>query len=118
PAIPGASDLFERGFVTYSDSAKIESLGVAPQILERFGAVSAEAARAMAAGAIAHSPAGLALSITGIAGPGGGSLGKPIFAALPLRGGLCIWFDDPSWLLAVQVLDGVGAGLFEALLPL
>ena len=77
-AIPGASDVFERGFVTYSDSAKIESLGVAPQILERYGAVSAEAARAMAAGALTHSPAGVALSITGIAGPGGGSLGKPI----------------------------------------
>ena len=77
-AIPGSSDVFEQGFVTYSKAAKIESLGVAPQILERFGAVSAEAARAMAAGALAHSPADLALSITGIAGPGGGSPEKPV----------------------------------------
>jgi nicotinamide-nucleotide amidase len=77
-AIPGSSEVFERGFITYSNAAKIESLGVAPQILERFGAVSAEAARAMAAGALAHSAAGMALSITGIAGPGGGSPGKPV----------------------------------------
>ena len=77
-AIPGSSDVFERGFVTYSNAAKIESLGVAPRILERYGAVSAEAAHAMAEGALAHSPAGLALSITGIAGPGGGSPEKPV----------------------------------------
>ncbi|MGH6852125.1 MAG: CinA family protein [Methylocella sp.] len=77
-AIPGSSGVFERGFVTYSNAAKIECLGVSPRILEDFGAVSAEAARAMAAGALAHSAAGMALSITGIAGPGGGSPGKPV----------------------------------------
>ncbi len=77
-AIPGSSDVFERGFVTYSNAAKIECLGVSPRILEDFGAVSAEAARAMAAGALAHSSANMSLSITGIAGPGGGSPGKPI----------------------------------------
>jgi nicotinamide-nucleotide amidase len=77
-AVPGASDVFERGFITYSNAAKIESLGVAPRILEEFGAVSAEAARAMATGALAHSRAGVALSITGIAGPGGGSIQKPV----------------------------------------
>jgi nicotinamide-nucleotide amidase len=76
--IPGSSDVFERGFVTYSDAAKIECLGVSPRILKDFGAVSGQAARAMAEGALAHSAAGIALSITGIAGPGGGSPGKPI----------------------------------------
>ena len=77
-AIPGSSDVFERGFVTYSNAAKIESLSVAPPILEQFGAVSAEAARAMAAGTLTHSLASMALSITGIAGPGGGSPEKPV----------------------------------------
>ncbi|MGH6864406.1 MAG: CinA family protein, partial [Methylocella sp.] len=56
-AIPGSSGVFERGFVTYSNAAKIECLGVSPRILEYFGAVSGEAALAMAAGALAHSPA-------------------------------------------------------------
>jgi nicotinamide-nucleotide amidase len=77
-AIPGSSDVFERGFITYSNAAKIECLGIAPRILEEFGAVSAEAARAMATGALTHSPARVALSITGIAGPGGGSPQKPV----------------------------------------
>jgi nicotinamide-nucleotide amidase len=92
-AIPGSSHVFERGFVTYSNSAKIESLGVAPPILEQFGAVSAEAARAMAAGALAHSQASMALSITGIAGPGGGSPEKPVglvHFGLARRGGAII----------------------------
>jgi nicotinamide-nucleotide amidase len=89
-AIPGSSDVFERGFVTYSDVAKFECLGVSPLILKDFGAVSEEAARAMAAGALAHSAAGITLSITGIAGPGGGSPGKPIglvYFGLAHRGG-------------------------------
>ena len=92
-AIPGSSHVFERGFVTYSNSAKIESLGVAPPILEQFGAVSAEAARAMAEGALTHSPASRALSITGIAGPGGGSPEKPVglvHFGLARRGGAII----------------------------
>ena len=92
-AIPGSSDVFERGFVTYSNAAKIESLGVAPPILEQFGAVSAEAARAMAAGALTHSLASMALSITGIAGPGGGSSEKPVglvYFGLARRGGAII----------------------------
>ncbi len=77
-AIPGSSDVFERGFVTYSNSAKIECLGVSARILDNFGAVSAEASRAMAEGALAHSRADMTLAITGIAGPGGGSPGKPV----------------------------------------
>jgi len=69
--IPGSSDVVERGFVTYSNTAKIEMLGVSPETLERFGAVSEEVASEMASGALAHAHAELAVSITGIAGPGG-----------------------------------------------
>ena len=76
--IPGSSEVFDRGFVTYSNAAKIECLGVSPKVLETFGAVSQEIALTMAAGALAHSNADLALSITGVAGPGGGTLQKPV----------------------------------------
>jgi nicotinamide-nucleotide amidase len=68
----------ERGFVTYSNAAKEAMLGVPAATLERFGAVSRETAEAMAKGALAHSPASLAVAITGIAGPGGGTPGKPV----------------------------------------
>jgi nicotinamide-nucleotide amidase len=76
--IAGSSDVFERGFVTYSNAAKIDSLGVAPGLIESFGAVSAEVAAAMATGALWHSRGHVAVSITGIAGPGGGSPEKPV----------------------------------------
>jgi len=76
--IPGSSDVFERGFVTYSNRAKTENLSVAPDLLARFGAVSAEVAAAMANGALRHSAASVALSVTGIAGPAGGSAEKPV----------------------------------------
>ena len=69
--IPGSSDVFDRGFVTYSNQAKIDMLGVSPQTLEAHGAVSEEVACEMAAGALARSTAQIAISITGIAGPGG-----------------------------------------------
>ena len=69
--IPGSSDVFERGFVTYSNAAKAEMLGVLPATLSAFGAVSEQVAREMAEGALAQSAASLAVSITGIAGPGG-----------------------------------------------
>ena len=74
----GSSEWFERGFVTYSDAAKQEMLGVRKGTLARFGAVSEETAREMALGALAHSHARIALAVTGIAGPGGGSSGKPV----------------------------------------
>jgi nicotinamide-nucleotide amidase len=76
--VAGASDVFDRGFVTYSNAAKVECLGVSPELLERVGAVSAEVAAAMAEGTLVHSRADIALSITGIAGPGGGSTEKPV----------------------------------------
>jgi nicotinamide-nucleotide amidase len=76
--IPGSSDVVDRAFVTYSNAAKQTMLGVPPALLERFGAVSRETAEAMARGALAHAPVHLAVSITGIAGPGGAVPGKPV----------------------------------------
>jgi nicotinamide-nucleotide amidase len=76
--ISGSSGVFDRGFVTYSNAAKTEMLGVSSNLLETHGAVSEEVARAMAQGALAHSNATLAVAITGIAGPGGGSATKPV----------------------------------------
>jgi nicotinamide-nucleotide amidase len=76
--IPGSSDVFDRGFVTYSNAAKQTMLNVLPAILERHGAVSREAADAMVDGALAMSDADLAVAVTGIAGPGGGSEEKPV----------------------------------------
>jgi nicotinamide-nucleotide amidase len=76
--IAGSSDAFDRGFVTYSNAAKEEMLGVPRDVIERYGAVSAETARAMAQGAVERSFADIAVSITGIAGPGGGSAEKPV----------------------------------------
>jgi phosphatidylglycerophosphatase A len=77
-SLAGSSDWFERGVVTYSNAAKTELLGVPGATIGRYGAVSAEVARAMATGALAHSPAAFAVAITGIAGPGGGSIDKPV----------------------------------------
>jgi nicotinamide-nucleotide amidase len=77
-AIAGSSAWFERGFVTYTNEAKTEMLGVAPALIDDHGAVSLPVARAMAEGALAHSPADLAVAITGVAGPGGGTAAKPV----------------------------------------
>lgn len=77
-AIAGSSAVLDRGFVTYSNEAKAEMLGVAEDVLARFGAVSEPTARAMAEGAVARSRASVAVSVTGIAGPGGGSDAKPV----------------------------------------
>jgi nicotinamide-nucleotide amidase len=76
--IPGSSDVLDRGFVTYSNAAKQAMLGVPADVLERHGAVSRETAYAMAAGALAMSGADLAVAVTGIAGPGGGSASRPV----------------------------------------
>jgi nicotinamide-nucleotide amidase len=76
--VAGSSDWFERGFVTYSNEAKTESLAVDARLIAAHGAVSEPVARAMAEGALAHSRAQLAVAVTGIAGPGGGSPAKPV----------------------------------------
>ncbi|MCV0439622.1 MAG: CinA family protein [Hydrogenophaga sp.] len=76
--LSGSSDWFERGFVTYSNAAKHELLGVPVALIEQHGAVSEPVARAMASGALAHSPAQLAVAVTGVAGPTGGSADKPV----------------------------------------
>jgi nicotinamide-nucleotide amidase len=77
-AIAGSSDVVERGFVTYANEAKHEMLGVGLDTLENHGAVSEPVARAMARGALTHSLANIAVSVTGVAGPGGGSAEKPV----------------------------------------
>lgn len=76
--IPGSSDVVERGYVTYSNAAKIEAIGVPTDLIATHGAVSAEVARAMAQGALRASRADMAVAITGVAGPGGGSDEKPV----------------------------------------
>jgi len=77
-AIAGASDVLERGFVTYSNAAKAEMLSVEPRVIETLGAVSKEVALAMAAGALLHSRGSISAAITGVAGPGGGTEAKPV----------------------------------------
>ena len=77
-AVAGSSDWFDRGFVTYSNAAKEEMLGVRPETLARHGAVSEEVAREMAVGALARSRGTVSVSITGVAGPGGGTAAKPV----------------------------------------
>ena len=91
-AIAGSSDVLERGFVTYSNKAKSELLGVAPEIIAAHGAVSAETAAAMAQGAVTRAPVDLAISVTGVAGPGGATRTKPVglvLLGLARRGGTC-----------------------------
>ena len=77
-SVAGSSDVFERGFVTYSNDAKCQMLGVDADLIEANGAVSSDVAIAMAAGALEHSNADAAVAVTGIAGPGGGTEEKPV----------------------------------------
>ncbi len=94
--IPGSSDVVERGFVTYSNAAKAETIGVPAGLIEAHGAVSEEVARAMAAGALAHSQAAIAVAVTGVAGPGGGTAAKPVglvHLAAARRGGPVIHLE-------------------------
>lgn len=77
-AVPGSSDVLDCGFVTYSNEAKARMIGVSPELIARHGAVSEEVARAMAEGALAHSAADIAVAVTGVAGPGGGTAAKPV----------------------------------------
>lgn len=99
--IPGASDVFEAGYVTYSNAAKIDDLGVSEEVVETFGAVSVATAWAMARGTLASTNADVAVAITGIAGPGGGTPTKPVGTvvfACAERGA------DPSEIVADQKL--------------
>ena len=87
--IAGSSDVFERGFVTYSNEAKTQQIGVPADLIAHHGAVSVHVAREMAAGALKHSKADIAIAVTGIAGPGGGSDAKPVglvYLAVARRG--------------------------------
>ncbi len=100
-AIAGSSDVVDRGFVTYSNAAKTEMLGVPAALIDAKGAVSEAVVRAMAEGALRHSAAALAVSVTGIAGPSGGSAAKPV--------GL-VWFGCARRGGAMRTLRRVFAG--------
>lgn len=99
--IAGSSEWFDRAFVTYSNSAKMEMLGVNVDTLESYGAVSEPVVKEMVLGALANSQANIAVSISGIAGPGGGSEEKPV-------GTVCFgWADSKGWLkVATYHLSG------------
>lgn len=99
-AIAGSSEWFERGYVTYSNAAKRDDLGVAEATLRRCGAVSEDTAREMAAGALNKAGAQVALAITGVAGPSGGSPGKPV-------GLVCFaWTDGSKMRSETKRFDG------------
>ncbi len=95
--IAGSSDVVERGFVTYSNEAKTQMLGVAVELIETFGAVSIAVAWAMAQGALRHSSADIAVAITGVAGPGGGSPEKPVGTVVFAR---AVRGEDPKNIVA------------------
>ena len=101
-AIAGSSDWFERGFVTYSNDAKQEMLGVARETLDRHGAVSVATAQAMAQGALQRSRADWSVAITGIAGPGGGSPDKPV-------GMVCFGWAGPDGFITTQACNFAGS---------
>ena len=99
-AVAGSSDWFERGYVTYSNAAKREDLGVAEATLARHGAVSEQTAREMAAGALKKGGARVALAITGVAGPTGGTPAKPV-------GTVCFaWTDGSKMVSETKRFDG------------
>ncbi|GJE58002.1 CinA family protein [Methylobacterium trifolii] len=124
-AVPGSSAVLERGFVTYSNAAKEEAIGVPTALLAAHGAVSAPVARAMAEGALDHSHADVAVAITGIAGPGGGSADKPVglvHFGLAVRGGpvrhLERRYGDPGRAEIRRLAVAEALGLLEgALVP-
>ena len=117
--IPGASEVFEAGYVTYSNAAKVDDLGVSEEVVETFGAVSVATAWAMARGALSSSKADVAVAITGIAGPGGGTPTKPVGTVVFARAERGA---DPSQIVADQKLfdekDRAGVRLQAALCAL
>lgn len=98
--ISGSSEWFERGFVTYSNASKTELLGVDSRLIEQHGAVSEAVVRAMALGGLRHSRAQVSVAVTGVAGPGGGSAGKPVGT---------VWF---AWAMPSDAGPSVGAEAF------
>lgn len=117
-SIPGSSHWFDRGFVSYSNTAKQEMLGVKAETLTAYGAVSEAVAKEMAEGALQHSQAQIAVSVTGIAGPDGGSLSKPVgtvwlaFAAIniPTRA-YCYHFQGDRYSIRLQTVQTALEGL-------
>jgi nicotinamide-nucleotide amidase len=106
--LSGSSAWFERGFVTYSNAAKTEMLGVPAELIAAHGAVSEAVAQAMAAGALRHSAAQIAVAITGVAGPLGGSVDKPV-------GTVCFAWAWPGGVFSERVqLSGDRAGIRQA----
>jgi nicotinamide-nucleotide amidase len=106
--LAGSSAWFERGFVTYSNAAKMELLGVPAPLIEQHGAVSEPVARAMAQGALTHSPARVSVAVTGVAGPTGGSAAKPVGT---------VWFGfavDGQFTTELQRFDGDRAAVRAA----
>lgn len=120
--VAGSSRWFERGLVTYSNRAKQELLGVSPERLRQFGAVSRETAEAMARGLLVMSPADWTVAVTGIAGPDGGSPDKPVglvWIAWAQRGGAvdaqAFQFDGSREQVRAQAVDAALSGLLERL---
>ena len=106
--LAGSSGWFERGFITYSNAAKTDLLGVDAALIDQHGAVSEPVVRAMALGAVAHSQAQVAVSVTGVAGPGGGSADKPV-------GTVWFGFALPGLLISeVMLFDGDRAAVRRA----
>ena len=120
--LPGSSDWFEYGFVSYGDNAKQDLLAVPAETLDQYGAVSAEAVAAMADGALSRSGAELAVAVTGIAGPDGGSADKPVgtvWFAWARRGhdpiSRCLHFDGDRDTVRRQAVVAALSGLLELL---
>lgn len=117
--IAGASEIFEAGYVTYSNASKIDDLGVSEEVVETFGAVSVATAWAMARGALSSTNADIAVAITGVAGPGGGTPSKPVGTVVFARAERGA---DPSQIVADQKLfeekDRAGVRLQAALCAL
>ncbi len=120
--VPGASSAFDRGFVTYSNAAKCELLGVLPQTLDRYGAVSEAVVREMASGALVRSRATIAVAVSGIAGPGGGSPEKPVgtvWLAWAVRDGAVeacgFHFGGDRSAIRMQAVEAALAGLLARL---
>ncbi len=117
--LAGSSDIFDRGFVTYSNTSKQEMLGVSEDILNDHGAVSAECAKAMVEGALNNSSANIAVSVTGIAGPGGGSADKPVGLVYM---GICVAGKPPKVIQhnfygsRADIRENVCIAAFEALI--